>query len=201
MDLEIIGAVYNVLPNGYLAGVEQKNLERGGRREVHAGGAGRSRRTLRKTLPAASGRSRRSAPRRRSRRPDRAVRRQRLDRRRRRELERARPSGSRPRHWVPGHAGPQLAGRRGRRDVHRRQGDDGGRQDDGADRGRICSRTRTTSRRRARSARSAAANFVYKPRLRRSEAAARLSEGLTGEPGPAQGFGLMALGRRQRLEP
>ena len=143
VELELTGAVWNVLPNSYLASVMHARLAAGRRLRVHAGRAGvcrdafarrstaRCRRSTVESDPGAAGRHR-----------------HRVDRHGRRELARADGAADRG-HVGAGHARAQLAGGGGRRHVDRRQGHDGRRQDDGADGDRSVDEPGAHRRRRA----------------------------------------------------
>ena len=126
-DLQLIGSVYNVIPNDYLSALQRKNLERVGGVAYSAEDrafADRIRKTLAEPmLPLGSEATVVPTARRRV---------ERLHRPGRRELARADrvdDGGD----LGAGHAGAQLAGRGRRRHGHRREGDGGGREDDGAD--------------------------------------------------------------------
>ena len=163
MELEVTGAVYNVLPNEYLSGVMHRNLERVGGftytpeeakfAEDDPEDADRSAGRRGRIAGERCGRC--AAARVNSSSTDLA------------DVSWNVPTVSDDRRDVRARrAGAQLAGDRVRRQHDRRQGHDGRGEVDGADHASICSPTRRTSRRRRRnSTRSAGPSFIYKTRL------------------------------------
>ena len=172
MDLEVTGAVYNVLPNEYLSGLMNRNLERIGGFSYTPEEA-KFAEEIRKTLtdpPDVADRLAGEGPADAHRRREQLV-----DRLRRRELERADRLDDRS-DVRARRAGAQLAGHGVRRRHDWREGDDGGGEVDGADHGRSLHRSGAHSKGEGRVRPEARAELRIQDAARGSKAGARLSE-------------------------